>query len=176
MDKILEFFIQNPEKEFHVRQISKLINKSPTTVSKYLKGFEKKKILKSEKRLNHLLFKANIKNVRFKQLKINYNLNLLQDSGIINHLIKEFNYPEAIILFGSLAKGENIPSSDIDLLIISSSKKEIKLDKFEKKLGHKIQIFIRSNKDIEKMKEKNKGLLNNWINGLVIYGFWEVFK
>ena len=59
MDKILDFFIRNPEKEFHVRQISKLIRRSPTTVSKYLKEFEKKEILKSEKKLNHLLFKAN---------------------------------------------------------------------------------------------------------------------
>lgn len=49
MDKILKLFVQEPEKEFHVRQISKIINKSPTTISKYLKELEKKKILISEK-------------------------------------------------------------------------------------------------------------------------------
>ncbi|RLG13440.1 hypothetical protein DRN69_05590 [Candidatus Pacearchaeota archaeon] len=176
MDKLLEFFIKYPEKEFHIRQLSKLINKSPTTVSKYLKEFEKKKILKSERKLNHLLFKANVENVKFKQLKLNYNLNLLQNSGIIDYLIREFNYPEAIILFGSFAKGEDISSSDIDLLVVNPSKKEIKLENFEKKLGHKVQMFIYTNKDINRMKEKNKELLNNWINGIVIYGFWEVFR
>ena len=49
MDKILDFFIRNPEKEFHVRQISKLTRRSPTTVSKYLNELEKNEILKSEK-------------------------------------------------------------------------------------------------------------------------------
>ena len=175
MDNILNLFIKDPEKQFHIRQISKLLNKSPTTISKYLKELEEKNILKSERKLNHLLFKANAENKRFKQLKLNYNLKLLQNSGLINYLTREFNYPEAIVLFGSFAKAENNSSSDIDLLILSSLKKEPKLTDFEKKLGYKIQIFIRSRKNIEKMKEKNKELLNNLINGITLYGFWEVF-
>jgi len=175
MDNILNLFIKEPEKQFHVRQISKVLNKSPTTVSKYLKEFEKRYILKSEKKLNHLLFKANVENEKFKQLKLNYNLNLLYDSGLISYIIKELNYPKAIILFGSFSKAENMSTSDIDLLIISPSKEEINLNKFEERLGHKIQLFIRSKKDIEKMKEKNKELLNNCINGITLYGFWEVF-
>lgn len=156
MDNILNFFIKEPEKEFHVRQLSKLLNKSPTTISKYLKEFERKKILKSETKLNHLLFKANSKNERFKQLKLNYNLNLLYDSRLIDYIVKKFNYPEAIVLFGSFAKAEDIPTSDIDLLIVSPSKKNIELKEFEKKLGHEIQIFVYSRKDVEKMKGKNK--------------------
>ncbi len=176
MDKILDLFIRNPEKEFHIRQVSKLAKRSPTTISKYLKEFEKRKILKSEKRLNHLLFKANTEDTKFKQLKLNYNLNLLNNSGIIDYLIKEFNHPEAIILFGSFSRAEDTYLSDIDLLIINPSKKEVELDKFEKKLSREIQVFIRSKQDIEKMKYKNKELLNNWVNGIVIYGFWEVFK
>lgn len=176
MDDILKFFIRETQREFHVRQIAKLTNKSPTTISKHLKELARKKILKSEMKLNHLLFRANVKNIKFKQLKLNYNLNILQDSGIIDYLVKEFNHPEAIILFGSFSKAEDIPSSDIDLLIIGPSKKEVKIEKFEKILGHKIQIFVYSKKDIEKMKEKNKELLNNWINGVIVYGFWEVFR
>jgi len=176
MDNTLKVFLENPEKEFHVRYLSKLLKKSPTTISKYLKKFEKEKILKSEKKLNHLLFKANTQNQIFKQLKSNYNLNLLKNSGLIDYLVKKFNYPEAIILFGSFAKGENFPKSDIDLLVISPSKKDINLTKFEKKIGHKIQMFIRSKKETETMRTKNKELLNSIINGIVVYGFWELFK
>jgi len=176
MDKIIECFIKEPEKEFHVRALSKLLKKSPTTVSKYLKEFEKKGILKSERKLNHLLFKVNNDSDSFKQLKLNYNLSLLQELGLIDYLVKKFNHPEVIILFGSFAKAENNINSDIDILIISPVKKEVKLEDFEKKIGNKIQIFVRSRKDIEKMKAKNKELLNNWINGIIIYGYWEVFK
>lgn len=176
MDKILEFFIKEPEREFYVRQISKILKKSPTTISKYLKNYEKKEILKSERKLNHLLFKANREGEEFKQLKLKHNLDLLKNSGFIDYLVEEFNTPETIVLFGSFAKAENIPSSDIDLLVVSPTKKEIDLKKFEKKLGYKIQLFIHSNKEIEKMKIKNKELLNNWINGIVVCGHWEVFR
>jgi predicted nucleotidyltransferase len=175
MDNILKNFIREPEKEFHVRQLSKLLNKSPTTISNYLKKYETEGILKSERKFNHLLFQANIKSKKFKQLKLNYNLSVLGDSGLIDYLIKEFNHPEAIVLFGSFAKAENVPRSDIDLLIISSSKKQLDLKNFEKKIQHKIQLFTHSKKEIEKMKQKNKELLNNLINGITIYGFWEVF-
>lgn len=176
MDKIIRFFIKEPEKKFHVREIAKILGKSPTTISKYLKNYERRSILKSTKKFNHLLFKANSENKKFKHLKLDYNLNLIYDSGIIDYLAREFNYPEAIILFGSFAKAENNSFSDIDLLVISPLKKEQRLEKYEKKIGHKIQLFVHSNKDIEKMKGKNKELLNSYINGIVIYGFWEVFK
>jgi predicted nucleotidyltransferase len=175
MDIFLEPFIREPEKEFHVRQLSKLLNKSPTTISNYLKNLEKKQILKSEKKFNHLFFKANTQNQQFKQSKLNYNLNLLHNLGLIDYLIKQFNHPQAIILFGSFAKAENIPSSDIDLLIINPSKKQVNLKDFEEKTKHKIQLFVHSKKEIDKMKKSNNNLLNNWINGITIHGFWEVF-
>lgn len=175
MDKLLNFFIKESEKEFYVRQLSKLLNKSPTTISKNLKEYKKKGILNSEKKFNHLLFKANTQSKEFKQLKLNYNINLLNDSGLIDYLIKEFNHPQAIVLFGSFAKAENTSQSDIDLLIINPSKKQINLNNFEKKLQNPIQLFIYSKDEIEKMKQKNKELLNNFINGIILNGFWEVF-
>lgn len=176
MDNILQLFIREPEKEFHVRQISKIVKKSPTTISKYLKNLEKQGILESEKKLNHLLFKANLNNERFKQIKLNYNLVTIKESGIIEYLEKELNSPKAIILFGSFAKAENNKKSDVDILIISELKKHLSLEKFEKKIGNNIQIFIHSESEIEKIKQKNKELLNSWINGIILYGFWELFK
>lgn len=179
MDKILEFFIKEPYREFHVREVSRILKKSPTTISKYLKKYEKKGVLKSEKKLNHLIFKANTQNKNFKQIKLNYNIQLINNSGLIEFLEKEFNHPQAIILFGSFAKAENIPRSDIDLLVISSKKRDpysIKLDKFEKKLGHEVQLFAHTLEEIKKLKQTNKELINSWINGIVIYGYFELLK
>lgn len=173
-DKILELFFKEPEKEFYVREISRILKKSPTTISKHLKNLEKKKLLIKENKFNHLLFKANNEDLRFKNTKLNYNLEIIRESGIIDYLSEEFNNPEAIILFGSYAKGENIRKSDIDLLVISPLKKDVKLEKFEKKLG-KMQLFVESRKDITKMKKTNKELLNSFINGKILYGRWEAF-
>lgn len=176
MDKILELFFENPEKEYYVREISNIFKISPTTVSKYLKDFEKKGLLIMEKKFNHLIFKSNTEGILFKRYKVNNNMIKLFNSGVIDYLEKEYNYPEAIILFGSFSKGENIKISDIDILIITSVKKEINLEKFEEKLNHKIQIHNYSIKDLENMKLKNRELLNNFINGIVLRGYWELYK
>ena len=176
MDKFLELFIREPEREFHVREIAKLLKKSPTTISKYLKDYEFRKILTSSKKLNHLLFKANTESMRFKQLKLSYNLNTLNESGLIDYLTEEFNHPKAIILFGSFAKAENNKNSDVDILVVSNLKKQVELGKFRKKIGNEIQIFIHSDKEIQNMKKTNKNLLNSFINGITLYGLFEAFK
>ncbi len=175
MDRMIEYFIKEPERKFHIRELSKLLKKSPTTISKYLKKAERDGILKSEKKLNHLLFEAN-NNIVFKQLKLNYNLSSLYRSGLIDYLEKEFNHPTAIILFGSFAKAENTNKSDVDILIITPSKKDINLKDFEKKIGNPIQLHLYSDKDIDFMKIKNIELLNNFINGIILRGHWELFK
>tara|TARA_B100000315_G_C14580473_1_gene590209 strand:+ start:2641 stop:3171 length:531 start_codon:yes stop_codon:yes gene_type:complete len=176
MDELLEYFISEPERELHVRELAKLAKKSPTTVSKRLSKLEKDGLLQSRSKLNHLLFKANSDSLNFKDVKICYNIKKLRHSGLIEFLVQEFNHPEAIVLFGSFGKGENTLKSDIDLLIITSSKQEINLAKFEKIVGYKIQLFVYSTVEMEKMKIKNKELLNNLINGIKLHGFWELFK
>lgn len=175
-DNIIRFFIREPEKEFYVREIARLLKKSPTTISKYLNEYTKEGILLSKKEYNHLFFKANTENKEFKQLKLNHNLLKLEKSGVIDYLEKEFNHPECIILFGSYSKAENNLNSDIDIAVITPGKREIDLNKFEHKIGLKIQLHLYSNKDIENMKTKNKGLLNNLINGIILRGYFEILK
>lgn len=176
MDDILEYFIKEPEREFHVRELASLTKKSPTTISKYLRKYQKNKLLISRKKFNHLLFKANMENFSFKDRKLFYNIKKLRESNIIDHLENVFNHPEAIVLFGSYRKAENTKESDIDILIITPLKKHLDLKRYENILGHSIQLLTYSNSDIKKMMSDNKELLNNMLNGIVIYGLWEVFK
>lgn len=176
MDNILKYFIEEPERKFHIREIAKLEKISPMTASKHLNQLKKEKILLFVKQYNHIFFRANSENPLFKDLKFCYNLQKIRKSGLIEHLNEWFNYPECILLFGSFRKAENTKTSDIDILIVSNSKKEPNLSKFESLMGHKIQLFIYSLKEINDMKTKNKELLNNFANGFVLCGFWEVFK
>jgi len=174
-EEIIKFFINEPEMEFHVRELSRILKKSPTTISKYLGEYGKQGILKSERKFNHLFFKANTENRVFRQIKLNYNLQSLQMSGVVDFLEVELNYPSAIVLFGSFAKANNNKNSDIDILVISPSKKKISLEKFEEKLNKKIQLFVHSKEEIKKLKQKNKELVNAWLNGIVLSGSLEVF-
>ena len=176
MDNITKIFIEEPEKEFHVREIAKITGRSPTTISKYLNSMKKEGLLLSKKVSNHLFFRSRTDNIQYKMMKKDYNLKKIISSGLISYIEEHLNNPEAIILFGSFAKGEDIQKSDIDIAVISPIKKELSLEGFENKLKHNIQLFLFSKKDIDKMKTKNKELLNNIINGIVVNGFWEVFR
>jgi len=173
--EILKFFIDNPNQQFHIREVAKLTKLAPTTVTNYLENFKKNNILEKKKERNHVLYRANTENKSYKDIKLYYNIKKIRDSGLIDFLEDELNHPEAIVLFGSFRKSENIPSSDIDIFILSPIKKQLDLTIFEKKNKHNIQLFIHSKKELDLMKTDNKELLNNIINGIVLNGFLEVF-
>jgi len=161
MDNILELFINNPYKEFYVREISKKLKISPTTISKYLKKMEKEGLLLSENKYNHLFFKAHNENLLFKQKKVHYNICMIINSGLIDYLNKILD--AEIILMDN--KDENY---EITLLVISNKKiiKEINLNDFEKRLG-KLNILFYSIKEIK----NNKEIINRLINGIIIKGY-----
>ena len=77
--------------------------------------------------------------------------------------------PDAIILFGSAAKGEDLKESDIDLFVLAEEKK-LDLQKYEKLLGRKINILAE-----ESFSKLSKELRNNIINGIILYGYLKVF-
>ncbi len=168
-------FFDEPAREFHVREVARAVRKSPTTVSKELKGLVKEELLVSEKKRGHLLFKANSQDEAYKREKQRYNVDRLFESGLVEFLKKKYS-SEAIGLFGSFAKAENDPRSDIDVFVISPVEKEGDLKEFEKKLGLPIQLFVFSRKKVDEMRMKNKELLNNLVNGIILDGYWRVFR
>jgi hypothetical protein len=171
---IISFFLEDPERKFHVREVARLSKQSPTTVSFKLKEFQKQGLLLSKEERNHLLYRANSESQKYKDMKFYHNLQLIRSSGVIGHLDDFFNHPPAIILFGSFRKSENAPFSDIDILIISAKKGEPDLRKFEVKLKHKIQLFVYSQKEFQGLPKKNRELFNSFINGFVLSGYLEV--
>src|SRR3989344_1930794 len=174
--EILKIFMKEPEREFHIREFAKEIKFSPTTVTSYLEELKKENLLVKQKSRNVILYKANLENQIFKETKKFYNIKNILDFGLIDYLNIELNYPEAIIIFGSYAKGENTLRSDIDIFILTESKKQISLKKFEEKLKAEIQLFIYNKKEFDNLKIKNKELINNILNGVKLSGFIEVFQ
>ncbi len=174
---ILKYFFNEPNREFHLREISKISKISPTTTSNYLNRLSKEGLIGKRTERNLVLYRANIENAIFREIKRHYNIIYIIKSELVEHINEELNFPEAIILFGSFAKAENIKGeSDVDLFILSESKKQLDLKKYEKYLNAEIQTFVKTKKEFEIMKKKNKDLINNIINGIRLSGFLEVFK
>jgi len=162
---IMKLFLEEPNREFNVREASRILKISPATASKELENLEKKRLLKKRDERMLKLYKANSEGEFSRDLKTFYNIRKIKDSGFMEELNKFYLKP-TIILFGSASEGLDTEESDFDMIIISEKKKQFSVDKFEKKLNRKIQLFV-----VKNLKElKNKHLINNVLNGLILQG------
>lgn len=158
----LKPFFEDCYRRISVREYSRLINISPPTASKVLLELSKDGLLLMERDRNYIFYYSNRESKEFIDLSRIYWNNKL------NELVKFFNQnitSQGIILFGSLSKAEAKKDSDIDLCILGHAK-EMDLEKFERKLNRKIELFFFNS--IESIK--NKELANNIINGYVLEG------
>ncbi|GIU68364.1 MAG: hypothetical protein KatS3mg001_214 [Candidatus Pacearchaeota archaeon] len=170
-EAIKEYFFVHPNAKMRVRQIEKELKLPLPSVIRYCKELVNEGILKTVKTGNVVFYTSNASNENFILEKKLFNIKSLYKSRLIEFLKREFSNP-VIVVFGSYAHGQDVENSDIDLYIQTPSKKEINLEKFEKTLKRKIQVF--RHKGISEIK--NTHLINNIINGITLNNYLEVFK
>ena len=165
--KILKVFFDDPKGGFHIRELSRMTGVSPPTVSAIVHKLEDEEILvlKHEK---HLECAYPSPGDRFKRLKQSFNLLSIYDCGLVEALVKSYNFPEAVVLFGSYSRGEDTKRSDVDLGIVTKRRIVFSTASFEKKLGRKISIH---ELDISKASSE---FLNDLANGIVLEGYLKL--
>ena len=169
-ERIKEYFFMNPTAKLRVRQIEREMKMPLPSVIRYCKELEKEEILRKESSSGVSTYCADRNSKKFLLEKRLFNIKVIFESGLIEHIIKEYFNP-VIALFGSYSKGEDTEESDIDLYIETPKKQEFDLKKFEKILKHRIQVFnYRKIKDVP-----NHHLSNNIINGITLNNFLEAF-
>ena len=167
-ERIREYFFMNPTKKMRVRQIEREIKLPLPSVIRYCKELEREEILKRETISGVSTYSADRASKKFLIAKRLFNIKSIFESGLLDYMIKEYFNP-VIVLFGSYSKGEDIEESDIDLYVETPKKHEFKLQKFEKILKRKVQVFnYRNIREIP-----NHHLSNNIINGITINNFLE---
>ena len=160
--KVLEVFLKEPTSTHFIKEISRKIKIAPTSVRINIKQLFKAKLIKVQKSRPFDGYVADRENDKFLFYKRIYNLYSLYS---LKELIIESIQPKAIVLFGSYSKGEDIETSDIDIIVLSKLKKEINFEKFEKDLGRKINVIF-----IDKLEKLDKNIRIKAINGIVLYG------
>ena len=163
----LEPFFKDCYRRISVREYSRLSKISPPTASKLLEGYKKEGLLNGFQERNFNYYYANKENKAFVELSRIFWQNILDESGMLTEIERQFINP-VVILFGSLSKAEAKSDSDMDIAVFASSKKKTNLERFEKALGRKIQLFIFSRMQDVKSNE----LLNNILNGYKLIGSW----
>ena len=171
---ILKLFFENPNEEFQIRELSRLLNINHTTIRQYLLKLVKEDLIETKKGKPYDYFKAKT-NKKFLNLKLFYNLEKLRESSLIEQIEKDYDYP-IVILFGSYASATDNTNSDVDLFVLTEIKKENNYSKFENKLNRKITLHLFSKDKFNSAKHKNPELINNIISGITLSGKLEVFE
>ena len=133
---ILAKFFENPDREFHIRELSRLTGINHTTIKNNLNKLVSENLLSLKKGKIISAHKIIISR-KYLNLKLFYNLEKLRKSKIIENIEKDYDFPP-IILFGSYSKSMDNPNSDIDICIISDIEKDFNLGKYEKILNRKV--------------------------------------
>jgi len=168
--KILELFFDYPNERFQLRQVGRKTKIAVTSARKYLDELIKEKLIIKINKGVYPSFKANRDGDEgvfrfYKKLNMVERLN---SSGLLDY-IEDTCFPNSIILFGSASKGEDIVESDVDLFV-ESKEKNLNLEKFEKILNRKINLFFEDN-----FSRLGKELKNNILNGAILRGYLTVF-
>jgi len=153
----LSVFFDDVYIEVGVREYARMNDVSPPTASSLLEDYAKEGILIGRKERNLHLFRANLESYLFRDLALLYWRYRLKELLIKIHDKFMFN---RIILFGSVAKGENKIDSDIDLYV-DMPMRDINLEDIERKIKRKIQIHFKD-------AVKNKNLRLNIERGVRI--------
>ena len=169
---ILAPFFENLNKEFHIRELSRLLKINHTTVRQYLNKLVKENYINLEKSKLYPSYKLN-QSAKTLNLKLFYNLEKLRISGILKDLENFYEFP-VIVLFGSYSKATDDETSDIDIAILSNINKDFETNKYKKTLNREINIHLFSDKFLKEIKKSNPGLINNICNGIVLSGKLEI--
>ncbi len=172
--RILVVFFNEPYRDFHLREIAKLADVSPSTAKRFLDFYSENKFLIKSRKANLVLFKANLENLSFRYMKLSYFM--MHAKPLIDFL--KNTYPNSsIVLYGSCARGEDDPESDVDLLIVGRKTERFNLGKFEKKMERKVTILIYTPHEWEEKTKKDKAFYERiLVDGIVLQGNLPVVK
>ena len=166
VQRVLEIFFDNPSREFHLRELSRLLKLSMPTIISTTDKLVKEKLIIKEKGKVITKVMANRGYIDFARLKRLHNLELIYKSGIIIHLSESYNQPKAIILFGSFSRGEEIEKSDIDIAVLTNKRLNLDLSKYENILKKAVSVHEVS---LDKISGEFRA---NLLNGIVLEGSW----
>jgi len=164
--KILTYFFTNPEGNFYVRELARLLNEDVSNLAKELIKLEKEGIFESEIRGKTKYYHLNKNYPLYKQLKEI----IFKTTGIEGGIKKELEKLKKInqaFLFGSFAIGEADSQSDIDLLIIGDPDPEQlsdKISKLEDRFSREINYIVMTEDEFRKKKNKEPFLIDIFKN------------
>lgn len=174
--RIVKYFLENPYKAVYLRELARALKISPYTGKQYIDLLVREGLILEERKAKLRYVRANASNLVFKHLKIVLNLKKLADAGLVQYVQETVSNVSSVMLFGSVAKGEDTAESDIDLMIIGG-KVGLDMHIFERTLGREMRPHVYSWSEWKKKAEADKPFYYEVvIHGIALFGEPPVIK
>lgn len=160
--RTLEVFFVEPTSVHFIKEISRHIGLSPPSVRNHLATLIGKDLIRKAESKPFDGFAANRESDEFIFLKRVYNIYSMKP---LADYIASKCYPKAVAVFGSYSKGEDVEGSDIDVLVLSNTAKDIDFGDFEKKLGRKVHMLT-----VKRLEDMDERVRRKVINGVTLHG------
>jgi len=172
--RVLLVFFNEPYREFHLREVARSAEVGSATAKRFLDFYVEEDFLQMQRKANLALFKANVENPAFRYMKVGYLITKVR--SLMDYL--EEVYPNSsVVLYGSCARGEDDPKSDIDLLVISRKKGKAELGTFERRLRRKITLLVYAPDEWDEKARKDRAFYERiLIDGITMKGNLPVVR
>ena len=177
---ILSKLVMNTNRSFYIRELSKEIGLTFSVVYKEIENLKDLDLVTEERKGKLRLFTINKNSVIYEELrKI-----LLKTTALGQQLkaaIPELKKAKYALIYGSMARGEELETSDVDLLIVGDIAEEnliAGIRKVEKEIGREINYILWSEKEFEKRTKTKHQLLKEIANNptITIIGDIDEFR
>lgn len=116
--KVLALLILRPERHLHLREIARLTATQPGTMAKELQRLQEAGLLTRERVGNQVRFGANTAHPAFGEIAALLRKTVGVADLLADALAAISDRIEAAFVFGSVARGDEKPESDVDVLVI----------------------------------------------------------
>lgn len=172
--KVLAFFLLNPKKSIHIKALARALDISPMSVSHAVKLYEDRGYLsRDEKGLAHY-YRLNVHDPIIEPLKIALGRDLILSVRPQDIFLNADPNIISLALYGSYSNGKFDEDSDVDLLVVTASKKEKILDavmELEDMLGKEVNVSVYSVSGWLALAKKGDAFYKNVAgNHVLLYG------
>lgn len=161
--KLLAYVFSQPKQTFYVREMARTLDVDPTNLSRELKGLSKQGLFSEEKIGAQKYFRLDPRYSMYKELKsiVNKTIGIPE---ILKRILNGIPGLKLVILYGSVAKGEEDSSSDMDVLIVGDVTAEEVADKItevEKSIKREANFTLYSPTEFKKRKASRDPFLRD---------------
>jgi len=168
---LFRLYFTNPDSAYYLRELERLLSIPVAMIRKELLRQEKEGLFISSRRGNLVFYSLNKSYPLFDELK-SIVLKTVGAAGLLKEMLSKLEGIEVAFIYGSLARGEERPGSDIDLLIVGRTDEDslvTEIKKAEDLLKREINYVIFGRSEFEKKKKERDSFIKEVLKSPKIF-------